>query len=72
MMYKNPELFEAGLSLLKNSFSQRSAVLRAMGVPVEFGVGTLRLSTGRHTTDEDVRAAAALIIAEAKRQMAES
>ena len=48
-----------------------SSVLRAMDVPYDFGVGTLRLSTGRHTTVEEVRKAAGLIIAEAKRQWAD-
>ena len=46
-----------------------SAVLRAMDVPHAQAVGTLRLSTGRHTTEAEVRRAAALIIAEAKRQL---
>ena len=35
-----------------------SHVLRAMGVPVEFAAGTLRLSVGRMTTDEEVDSAA--------------
>ena len=42
-----------------------------MDVPREFAVGTLRLSTGRHTTEADVREAARLIIAEATRQWEE-
>jgi cysteine desulfurase len=45
-----------------------SPVLQAMGVPPEFLGGTLRLSTGRHTTDSDVLAAARLIINGAARQ----
>lgn len=48
-----------------------SAVLKAMDVPLEYALGTLRLSTGRHTTEDEVRRAAELIIAEAKRQWAE-
>ena len=48
-----------------------SAVLKAMDVPLEYAIGTLRLSTGRHTTEDEVRRAAALIIAEAERQWAE-
>ena len=47
-----------------------SAVLSAMGVPREYGLGTLRLSTGRHTTNDEVERAAALIVAEARRQLA--
>ena len=39
-----------------------SPVLRAMNVPPEYGLGTLRLSLGRHTTKEDVDQAAAHII----------
>jgi cysteine desulfurase len=39
-----------------------SGVLRAMGVPLEFAAGTLRLSVGRHSTVADVEAGAALII----------
>ena len=31
-----------------------SPVLRAMGVPPEYALGTLRLSWGRHTTDRDI------------------
>ena len=42
-----------------------------MDVPTSYAVGTLRLSTGRHTTEQDVRGAAKLIIAETKRQWAE-
>jgi len=45
-----------------------SAVLRALRVPPEFAVGTLRLSTGRHTTLEEVALAADLIAEEARRQ----
>jgi cysteine sulfinate desulfinase/cysteine desulfurase-like protein len=39
-----------------------SDVLLAMGVPEEFGLGTLRLSLGRHTTESDVDTAAKHII----------
>ncbi len=47
-----------------------SHVLRAMEVPTDFAVGTLRLSVGRHTTRADVDRAAALIVAAARRQLA--
>jgi cysteine desulfurase len=40
-----------------------SAVLVAMGVPHAAAVGTLRLSAGRFTTDEEIDRAAALIAA---------
>ena len=46
-----------------------SAVLRAMDVPLEYAVGT-SAGTGRHTTEAEVRTAAALIIEEAERQWA--
>jgi cysteine desulfurase len=35
-----------------------SPVLRAMGVPVEVGMGAIRLSLGRWTTEAEVRAVA--------------
>jgi cysteine desulfurase len=40
-----------------------SHVLRAMGVPVEWAKGTLRLTTGRMTTPQEVDRAAAVIVA---------
>ncbi len=40
---------------------QISPVLRAMGVPVDWARGTLRLSTGRHTTRDEARDAASVI-----------
>ena len=45
---------------------QISHVLRAMGVPVDWARGTLRLSTGRHTTREEARDAV-IAIADAVR-----
>jgi cysteine desulfurase len=45
-----------------------SAILRAMKVPEEFALGTLRLSVGRHTTPAEIDLAASLILAEAKQQ----
>ena len=39
-----------------------------MNVPREFALGTLRLSTGRHTTMGEVERAAELILAEARKQ----
>ncbi len=37
-------------------------------VPTEYALGTLRLSTGRHSVKQDVIKAAELIIAGAKKQ----
>lgn len=45
-----------------------SSVLLAMKVPLNYARGTLRLSVGPETTAEEVDAAAAIIIREAKRQ----
>lgn len=42
--------------------SQVSFVLRAMAVPREYALGTLRLSVGRHTTSEEIKRAADAII----------
>ncbi|NJO33063.1 MAG: cysteine desulfurase NifS, partial [Rhodospirillales bacterium] len=33
-----------------------SPVLKAMGVPPEFGIGAIRFSLGRHTTDVEIDA----------------
>jgi cysteine desulfurase len=38
-----------------------SSVLRAMKIPVEWAKGTLRFSTGRMTTEEDIEAAVEII-----------
>ena len=46
--------------------SSISFVLRALDVPIEFAVGTLRLSVGRHTTRADIERAAGLILSAAK------
>jgi cysteine desulfurase len=46
-----------------------SSILKAMNVPVEFAVGTLRLSVGPDTTEEEVDYAAEVIVKEAKRQL---
>ena len=44
-----------------------SHVLRAMGVPMEWAKGTLRLTTGRMTTAQEVDRAAAVIVAAVKK-----
>jgi cysteine desulfurase len=46
-----------------------SAILKAMNVPPEFAIGTLRLSVGPSTSPEDVDFAADVIVKEAKRQL---
>jgi len=42
-----------------------SAVLEAMGIRPDFGFGTVRLSVGRHTTEEEVDVAGAALVAQA-------
>ena len=54
-----------------SSAASISSVLKAMDVPLAYAVGTLRLSTGRHTTEAEVSKAAELIIGECKRQWKE-
>eukprot|EP00727_Mastigamoeba_balamuthi_P005284 m51a1_g14754 putative selenide, water dikinase (754) ;mRNA; f:329478-332317 len=44
-----------------------SSVLRAMRVPTEWAMGTVRLSVGRETTDAQVDAAAAVLVAAVRR-----
>lgn len=46
-----------------------SGVLRAMGVPIEYARGTLRLSLGPGTTARDVTTAASIIADAAKKQL---
>lgn len=46
-----------------------SPVLRAMKVPLEYAVGTLRLSVGPHTTTHQIDAAAQLLSQEIQRQL---
>lgn len=46
-----------------------SHVLRAMKVPEEVAVGTLRLSTGRHSTEAEMAAAAEVILAAVREEM---
>ncbi len=48
-----------------------SAVLEAMKVPIEYAMGTIRFSTGRETTMEDIQAAAYEIIEKVKQLMPE-
>ncbi|MCA1810319.1 MAG: cysteine desulfurase NifS, partial [Lentisphaerae bacterium] len=44
-----------------------SGVLAAMGVPTEWARGTLRLSTGRMTTEKDIASAVEVIVETAER-----
>ena len=46
-----------------------SSILKAMNVPPEHAVGTLRLSVGPDTNEEEVDFAAEVIVKEAKRQL---
>mmetsp|Transcript_16428 Transcript_16428/g.22702 ORF Transcript_16428/g.22702 Transcript_16428/m.22702 type:complete len:471 (+) Transcript_16428:49-1461(+) len=48
-----------------------SPVLKAMNVPVEFAMGTLRLSTGRHTSNSQIESAVNLILNAIKKQLEE-
>ena len=47
---------------------RRHSSIFCMQVPREYAIGTLRLSTGRHTTLQEVDRAVALIVEEARRQ----
>jgi cysteine desulfurase len=51
------------------STASYSAILKAMNVPSEFAIGTLRLSVGPNTSSEDVDIAAEIIVSEAMRQL---
>ncbi|GAX75352.1 hypothetical protein CEUSTIGMA_g2796.t1 [Chlamydomonas eustigma] len=54
----------AGAACHVPGYTHISSVLAAMDVPVEYAAGTLRLSVGRHTTQEEVDAAVGLILRE--------
>ena len=56
-------------SACHSSGGKLSPVLEAMKVPMEFARGTLRLSVGPDTTQDDVDTAAKIIIKEVKRQL---
>ena len=58
----------AGAACHSKADGQISSVLKAMNVPREFAVGTLRLSVGRHSTLSDVLGAVDLILDESERQ----
>jgi len=45
-----------------SSGTSMSAVLEAMGVSPDFGFGTIRLSVGRHTTEEEVDVAGTVLV----------
>ena len=51
------------------SACEYSSILKALNVPSEFAVGTLRLSVGPDTTSEEVDHAASIIVKEARRQL---
>ena len=51
------------------SGGQLSPVLKAMNVPLEYARGTLRLSVGPSTTEEDIDEASNIIIEEVKAQL---
>lgn len=57
----------AGAACHSDGGAAVSPVLRAMGMPEEWAVGTLRLSVGRHTTAKDVQRGAAMILIKALR-----
>jgi cysteine sulfinate desulfinase/cysteine desulfurase-like protein len=57
-----------GLVCCLSACGVSQAILKAMKVPMEFALGTLRLSVGRHSTPAEIDTAADLIVAEAKKQ----
>lgn len=61
----------AGAACHSSGTSGISSVLVAMDVPMEFAQGTLRLSVGPTTSAEDVDRASAILVEEAKQQLAQ-
>lgn len=58
----------AGSACHAGAGDKASHVLRAMGIPDEFALGTLRLSCGLSTTEDKIRAAAAAIASAVRAQ----
>jgi len=58
----------AGSACHAGAGDKASHVLRAMAIPDEFALGTLRLSCGLSTTEDKIRSAAAAIVAAVKSQ----
>ncbi len=58
-----PELAASTGAACHGGSTTLSATLQAMGVAPEVGVGTVRLSLGLHTQEEEVDAAASLLVA---------
>ena len=56
-------------SACHSSGGKLSPVLEAMKVPAEYARGTLRLSVGPNTTQDDVDVASEIIVKEVKRQL---
>ena len=54
--------------IVRQPTASAQGVLAAIGVPAAFGGGSLRLSVGRHSTAEEVRRGAALIVAGIREQ----
>jgi len=48
-----------------------SSVLEAMQVPLEYAMGTIRFSTGKMTTAEEVNRTVAVFVKTARRLLAE-
>lgn len=56
-----PQLAISAGSACHAGQDELSSVLQAMGVPVEWGLGTLRFSVGRDTTPEDIQRAIQIV-----------
>lgn len=49
-----------------------SSVLEAMKIPVEFAMGTIRFSTGKHTSELDIKNAIAMVVESVKKLKGEN
>jgi cysteine desulfurase len=58
-----PQVFASNGSACHADREEASSILRAIGLPEHIALGAVRLSAGRHTTAQDIDAAAAHLVA---------
>ncbi|NOS99047.1 MAG: cysteine desulfurase [Phycisphaerales bacterium] len=62
LLSRMPELCASPGAACRHDAMEPSAVLTAMGVPRDLALGAIRFSLGRPTTDDEIKAAAEMII----------
>jgi len=70
LLARMPEIAASTGSACHEGTTKPSAVLLAMGVPIELALGTLRLSLGRWSTSEEIELVSRLIITNVRQEQA--